>query len=94
MAISFELPREFDSHLRREFENLDDTAKEAMGVEHFRQAKLTHAQLTSLQGLSRHETDDVLKRHGAFYDSSLDDVLRDAEVSRQADTASVHHQGR
>lgn len=84
MAISFELPRELESQLRGEFENLDDTAKEAMGVELFRQGKLSHAQLASLLDLSRYETDGVLKRHGAFYDLSLDDVLRDAEVSRQA----------
>jgi len=84
MAISFELPRELESQLRAEFDNLDDTAKEAMGVELFRQGKLTHAQLASLLDLSRYETDGVLKRHGAFYDLSLDDVLRDAQVSRQA----------
>lgn len=84
MAISFELPSELESHLRREFENLDDAAKEAMGVELFRQGKLSHAQLASLLDLSRYETDGVLKRHEAFYNLTLDDVLHDAQISRQA----------
>lgn len=84
MAISFELPQELESHLRSEIKNLDETAKEAMGVELFRQGRLTHAQLASLLNLSRYETDGILKRHGAFYDMTLADVLRDAEFSRQA----------
>ena len=84
MTISFELPGELERHLRHEFKNLDETAKEAMGVELFRQGKLSHAQLASLLNLSRYETDGILKRHGAFYDVTLADVLRDAEISRQA----------
>lgn len=84
MAISFELPGELERHLRSEFKDLDETAKEAMGVELFRQGKLSHTQLASLLNISRYETDGVLKRHGAFYDISLADVLHDADVSRQA----------
>jgi len=84
MGISFELPPDLENQLRSEFDDLDDAAKEAMGVELFRQRKLTHSQLAMLLNLNRYEADGVLKRHGVFYDISVEDVLHDAEISRLA----------
>jgi len=82
--IRIDVPIELEEQLRAEFADLDGAAREAMGVELFRQGKLTHAQLGRLLGLSRYETDGVLKRHGALYDLTIEDVVRDAQASRQA----------
>lgn len=84
MAISIELPDEIEQELRQRLGNLDQAAKEALLVELYRQQKLTHHQLAQALGLSRYETDGVLKRHDVYYDISLDDVLHDASISRQA----------
>lgn len=83
MTIHFELPSELEAHLRSHFENVEVAAKEAMGVELFRLGTLTHAQLSTLLNLSRYETDGVLKRHGAYYDMSIDDVIRDTQSSER-----------
>lgn len=84
MTISIELPNEIEQQLRRRVANLDEAAKEALLVELYRQEKLTHHQLSHALGLSRYETDGLLKRHDVLDNSSLDDVLRDASVSRHA----------
>jgi hypothetical protein len=82
--IRIEVPVELEEQMRRDFSDLDLAAKEAMGVELFRLGKLSHAQLANLLGLSRYETDGVLKQHGAYFELTLDDVVRDARASRQA----------
>jgi len=84
MAISFELPIEIEQVLRQQISNLDAAAKEAMLVELYRQRQLTHHQLSMALGLTRYETDGVLKCHNVFDTASLNDVLRDASASRQA----------
>jgi hypothetical protein len=84
MAVHFELPSDLERCLRQDLGDLDGAAKEALGVELYRQQKLTHVQLGRLLGLSRYETDGVLRRHGVFYDLGPSDVLADAEASRRA----------
>ena len=83
MSISFSLPQSLETDLRRQVADLDQAAKEAFLVELFRQQKLTHRQLAEALGLSRYETDGVLKRHEVHCDLTLDDVFRDAATSRQ-----------
>ena len=82
--IRIDMPIDLEEELRRDFSDLDLTAREAMGVELFRQGKLTQAQLGRLLGVSRYDTDGILKRHGVLYDLTIDDVVRDAQASRQA----------
>ncbi len=84
MAISFELPIDIESKLREAFPDLDAQAKEDFAVQLFAEGRLSHAQLSQVLGLSRYETDGVLKRHGVYENLSADDVLRDAEISRRA----------
>lgn len=86
MAITFSLPEPLESELRRDVGDLNAAAKEALLVELYRHEKLTHSQLSSLLGLSRYETDGVLKRHGVYYDLTMDDVIADAGLSQQART--------
>ena len=84
MSIIIQLPGELERDLRDRLGDLDAEAKEAFAVELYRQAKLTHSQLSQILGMSRFETDGVLKRHAVYVEMTLDDVLRDAETSRRA----------
>ncbi len=86
MAISIELPAEIEEQLRKRLGNLDQAAKEAFLVELYRQQELTHAQLGYALSLSRYQTDGLLKHHQVYYDITVDDVIRDASISRQART--------
>jgi hypothetical protein len=52
-------------------------------VDLYRQEKLTHHQLSSVLGLSRFETDALLKRHEVFYDLTAEDVVRESEGLRK-----------
>jgi hypothetical protein len=80
MAVSFDLPTDIEQHLRHELGNLDQAAKEAALVELYRLDKLTHHQLSKALGLSRFETDGVLKRHKV-----TEDLLTVEEFRQQAD---------
>ena len=83
MSVSFELPREIKTCLRQELGDLDRAAKEAVLVDSYRQAKLTHQQLGSALGLSRFEADALLKRHEVFYDLTAEDLARESEGLRR-----------
>jgi hypothetical protein len=84
MAISFDLPEVIERELRRQVADLDEAAKEATLVEMYRLRRLTHQQLSQALGLSRYETDGLLKRYGVYDDMSAEDVEHDARVSRRA----------
>jgi hypothetical protein len=84
MAVTFQLPTEIEATLRRQLANLDQAAKEALLVEMYRQHKLTHHQLAKALGLSRTETDGLLKRHEVFLEMTAQDVAREAESLHQA----------
>jgi hypothetical protein len=80
MPVSFDLPRDIELALRRGNDDLEQAAKEALLVESYRQAKLTHHQLSIALGLSRFETDSLLKRHEVFYDLDAEEVVRESEA--------------
>jgi hypothetical protein len=69
MPVSFDLPVEVERSLRRDLGDLDGAAKEAALVELYRQQKLSHCELAQALGLSRDETDGVLKKHHVTEDS-------------------------
>lgn len=82
MSVVIELSDEIERDLRRSLGNLDGAAKEAMLVEFYRQEILTRYQLSQALGLSRLETDAVLKRHHVVEDlpspEELEEDLRRA----------------
>jgi len=82
MTITFELPIEIEQNLRREFNNLDQAAKEAAIIELYRQEKLTHHELATALGLSRFDADALLKCHGVTYTISADDIARESASLR------------
>ncbi len=59
--------------------DLAEQAKEALAVEGYRQHKLTHSQVSKMLGISRFETDALLKKHGVYYDMTVEDVRRESE---------------
>ena len=63
MSISFEIPRDIEQDLRTNGLDLNREAKEVYLVDLYRQERITHRQLAEALGLSRYETDGVLKRH-------------------------------
>lgn len=84
MPITIDLPDDVEQDLRNRLGDLNAEAKEAFAIELYRQRKLSHYELSRVMGLSRSETDGVLKKHGVYYDLTLEDVLRDAETSHRA----------
>jgi hypothetical protein len=78
MSVQFTLPHEIERTLRQSLGDLDHVAKEATLVELYRQGKLTRPELSAALGLSRIETDGVLKRHNV-----TEDLLSVAEFDEQ-----------
>ena len=73
MAVTIQLPIDIERDLRREFGDLDQTAKEAMLVELYRQDQLSHQQLSLALGIDRFETEALLKKHNVTQDFATDE---------------------
>lgn len=80
MPISIELPPAIEDKLRSALGDLDSAAREAMLIELYRQGKISHGELAGGLGLSRYETDSVLKQHNVTEDLITQNEL-DAQVS-------------
>ena len=75
MSVTFNLPESIEKQLREELGDLDQAAKEAALIELYRQGTLSHGKLAESLGLSRYETDAVLKRHHVTEDlPTLDEI--------------------
>ncbi len=78
MAINIELPSDIEAKLRADFGDLSVAGREAMLVELYRQGKISHGELAEGLGLSRYETDNVLRRHNV-----TEDLLAAEELDEQ-----------
>lgn len=78
MTITFSLPHDIEHLLTQDGQNLSEVTKEAALVELYRQAKISHGQLARALGLSRFETDAVLRQHGV-----TEDLMTAEELSVQ-----------
>lgn len=84
MTVSFQLPANIENELRQDLGDLDQAAKEAAVVELYRQGKLSHGKLAECLGVSRYETDAVLKRHNVTEDLiTLDEFNEQVAVLRE-----------
>ena len=63
MLIHIEIPQDIEQELRADGLDLNQEAKEVYLIDLYRQERITHRQLAEAMGLSRDETDGVLKRH-------------------------------
>ena len=80
-TVSFQLPENVERQLRRELGDLDAAAKEAALVELYRQGQLSHGKLAEGLGISRYQTDAVLKRHNV-----TEDFLSREEFDQQVES--------
>ena len=79
MSVAFDLPADIELGLRSQVNDLNAEAKEAFAIDLYRRRRLTHSQLAAVLGLSRLETEAVLKNHGVYYDLTVEDVQRESE---------------
>jgi len=84
MTISFELPQDIEQQIRMNGADLDREARELYLVELYRQDRITHHQLTEALGLSRLETDGVLKRHKVSSGPTLEELRAEIGSLRDA----------
>jgi predicted HTH domain antitoxin len=83
MSVTIHLPADVEERLRATSTDLDAEAKEAMLVELYRQDKLTRSELSQALGLTRFETDGVLKKHRVTEDlPTAEEIERDLEQAR------------
>ena len=87
MTVSFNLPADVEQSLRSTLGDLDHVAKEATLVELYRQDKLSHLELSHALGLSRFETEAVLKRHNVTEDLPTHEEYEQARASLRASTS-------
>ena len=79
MIISFEIPAEIEREISSDGTNMNHDAKEAYLVDLYQRRKISHSQVGEALGLSRYETDGVLKRRGAGLHFSIDEMRAQAE---------------
>lgn len=81
MHISFNVPDDARETLSRALGNdIDCAAREAMAVELYRQDKLTHFELSQVLGLTRFETEEILKKHNVIEDLiPMDEFLQEVD---------------
>jgi len=84
MYISFEIPQSIEQELRTNGADINGEAREAYLVELYRQDRITHHQLTEALGLSRLETDGVLKRHKVSPGPTLEELRAEIGSLRDA----------
>jgi predicted HTH domain antitoxin len=84
MQITFELPEEIAHHFATDAAGLSRAAVEALVVEGVRSRKLSTGQARRALGLStRMQADEFLKERGVYLPLTVEDVERDADLSRR-----------
>ena len=73
MNVSFDIPQDIEQQIRSEGVDPNCEAREVYLVELYRQERITQHQLAEALGLSRLETEGVLKRHGVGLELSLEE---------------------
>ncbi len=79
MEVTINLPEDVAKVFLANGENIEREILEATALEGYRTGKLSHAQVGRMLGLSRFETDALLKQH----DVSLNYTVEDLEADRQ-----------
>lgn len=84
MSISFELPAEIETDLRRQVGDLNQAAKEAFIVENYRTGLLSIGDVADLLGFqTRYEAEQWLGRRGVHLNYSVEDLEADRETLDQ-----------
>jgi hypothetical protein len=65
MTISFEIPSNIEQRVRTEGADPNREAKEVYLIDLYRQDRITHDDLSEALGLGFHQTEQLIKKHGA-----------------------------
>jgi hypothetical protein len=84
MTISFELPKDIEQELSESGFDLNGDSRELFLVSLYREERITHHQLAQALGLSRLETEAVLKRHKVWLEITQEEVAAQAASLREA----------
>jgi predicted HTH domain antitoxin len=84
MTIAFEIPHDIERELRSDGLDLNREAKEAYLVNLYRQERITHCQLGEALGLSRYETDGLLKHYKISPNVTAEELRAQAAVLKDA----------
>ena len=85
MNVSFELPQDIEQQTSHRRERTSTARRrEAYLVELYRQERITHHQLAEALGLSRLETEGVLKRHKVSSGVTAEEMRAQAAALRDA----------
>jgi hypothetical protein len=84
MTISFDIPKEIEQKLSANGFDLNGQARELFLVGLYRDEQITHHQLAQALGLSRLETEAVLKRHKVWLEITQEEVAAQAASLREA----------
>lgn len=82
MTITFEIPTNIQKRVQSEGADPHREAKEAYLIELYRQERITHDDLTAALGLGFHQTQQLIKEHGAGDDFSLAEFEAERTVLR------------
>ena len=84
MQITLEIPDELAPPLVRAGQDPARAALEAMGIEAYREHRMSGYQLQKLLGIgSRYELDGLLKQHQVWLEYSVEDFERERELGEQ-----------
>ena len=83
MTITFEIPQNIEQRVHTEGADLNREAKEAYLVELYRQDRITHDDLSEALGLGFHQTQQLIKEHGAGDDFTLAEFEAERKVIRE-----------
>lgn len=80
MSITFELPQDIEKHLREQFGDVSQAAKDAFLIQSYREARLSVGQIARILGKGVVETQAWLSARGAPLNYSIEDLEADRET--------------
>ena len=83
MTISFEIPQTIEQRVRTGGADPNREAKEVYLIDLYRQERITHDDLSEALGLGFHQTEQLIKEHGAGDDFTLAEVEAERAVLRE-----------
>ena len=84
MNISFEIPQDIEHELCTDGRDMNREAKEAYLVNLYREERISHCQLAEALGMSRYETDGVLKRYKVSPNVTAEEMRAQATALKDA----------
>ncbi|MGO9471682.1 MAG: UPF0175 family protein [Isosphaeraceae bacterium] len=84
MSISFEISQDIEQELRSNGRDMNREAKEAYLVNLYREERISHRQLGVALGLSRYETDGLLKRYKVSPNVTVEEMRAQAAALKDA----------